>query len=124
MKTYCGHDITVRCAKCSADFDPVQPRRWVMYCKRSKALSERKIKPDEARTALLAILVQLGFRLDLVREYDQRRDIFALLARNADGVQKDVVVAADLVADLVTTSRALAGMPEGLMRPSEVQRPV
>ena len=104
MKTYCGHDITVRCLRCAADYDPVQPRRWSKLCKRSKALTERKIKPDEARTATMAVLVQLGVRLDQVREFDAKCDEFRLLVRDADGVQKDCRIAAELVADACPAS--------------------
>lgn len=120
MRTFCGHDITQRCAKCAADFDPIQPRRWSTLCRRSKALVDRGVKPEEARSAIGGILSQLGMRLDLVREYDPRKDEFTLLCRDADGKQKDVWVHADLVARVVTTARIACGMPRGLLRPSDL----
>jgi len=121
VKTACGHDINVRCVRCSADYDPVQPRRWSMLCKKSKALKQRDIRPDEARTAVLAILTGVGMRLDLIREYDERLDEFAMLVRDSDGVQDDCWITGEAVAQAVVAARMMAGTPRGLVRPSELK---
>lgn len=116
--TPCGHDLDVRCARCAADFDPVQPRRWARLVRESRVLTERRIKPDEARTALLALLAQLGWRLDLIREYDARLDRFVLLIRDALGKQMDAYVPGEKLAQVVDVARMLVG--GRLVRPSEV----
>lgn len=117
--TTCGHDINVRCLRCAADFDPVQPRRWAVACKRSKALAERKITADEARTAIIAVLVSSGMRLDLIREYDAARDEFVLLVRKANGTQTDCWIPAETVADTVLVARVMSGMFDRMWRPSD-----
>ena len=123
MQTLCGHDSTVRCVKCTGrEWDPVQPRRWVKFSKRVKAFVREKISPEEARTAVAAILVGNGLRLEQVREYDERKDEFVLLVRLADGKMDDAYMTGEAVAQTVIAARAMAGMRGGLKRPSERTR--
>lgn len=123
MRTLCGHDISVRCAKCAGkDFDPVQPRRWVKLTKMSPKLTEARVGAEEARIATMAILAQVGVRLEQVREYDYRKDEFTLLGRDATGKMVDCYVTGEAVANAVATARTMAGMPGGLKHPSEMRR--
>jgi hypothetical protein len=108
-KTTCGHDITVRCLKCTgAEWDPIQPRRWAVLSKRSAALVREKIKPEEARLAVASILVNLCLRLEQIREYDQRKDEFVLLVRHSDGRLDDAWIPGEAIAKAVITARAMA----------------
>lgn len=122
MRTTCGHDITVRCARCTGkEWDPIQPRRWVKLSKKfSKTLTEHNITAEEARTSVAWWLVENGLRLEQVRDYDPKKDEFEVLARDSEGKMVEAWVEGPGVAALVLSARLQARMPNGLKRPSDI----
>ena len=82
-------------------------------------MTEYGITPDEARSALTAIVLQTGHVLESVEGYDSRRDRFSVVARSADGKLADLTVYGETVAKTVRISRILRGSDKPLMRPSE-----
>lgn len=102
-----------------------QARRWSAGKKRSKApaMTEHSITPEEAREALLAIVLQLGHSIERVYDYDPRGDKFRVVCRNADGKLIDCTVYGETVAKVVFAARAMTGNVR-LVRPSELARAV
>ncbi len=99
-----------------------QARRWAVLEKyQGRSVGEHAIKPDEARTALLAILAQLGLTLEEITEYDPRGERFHCEARDQDGALHYVLVRDERVGQVVLAARLMSGSHKPLLRPSELQ---
>jgi hypothetical protein len=103
------------------------PRRWAVQSKRNKLapMTEDGITPDEARSAVHAIVMQTGCTLERVHEYDPRSDRFQVVARReVDNKLMDVEIPGETVARVVRAGRLMAGRGlKALKRPSELRRP-
>lgn len=95
-------------------------RRWSVIAKKQKlaAMTEHAITPDEARTALLAIVLQAGRVFERMSGYDFSTDRFSVVCRNQDGKLEDVTVFGETVAKVVFALRTMVGAKQ-LKRPSE-----
>jgi hypothetical protein len=103
-------------------YDRNQPRRWAsVFLKHRPDMTELYVTPDEARTALIAALSEVGVRLDKVLEYDPRTDRFTCLCiRYSDGKRVDCELPGETVAKIVRVARTMWKMPKGLVRPSDI----
>lgn len=104
-----------------------QPRRMAALHKhmRRGQISEFDITPDEARTALYAILAESGFIYEeMLEHYDPRRDEFRIEGRNPnDQKLYECWVPGENVGRVVRAMRQLAGTgSKRLMRPSEIKQ--
>jgi hypothetical protein len=96
-----------------------QARRWHTGEQRRKApaMTENGVLPDEARSAMLAIVLQTGHVLERVEGYDYQTDRFTIAARDHEGKLKELTVYGETVARVVKVARTLKGKPNGLTRP-------
>jgi hypothetical protein len=112
-----------------------QARRWSVQEQRRGAapMTENAITPEEARTALEAVVMQLGRSIvpDNVRgrpmqpavNYDPRSDRFTVLARRtSDGVLEELTVYGETVAKTVMAARMLRGTVKPLRRRTLAER--
>jgi hypothetical protein len=100
-----------------------QGRRWSVSERRRGAgpMTEHGVTPDEARSAMAAIVLQTGHQLERVEGYEPRSDRFTVAARSADGRLVELTVYGETVAKTVHVSRVLRGANTPLRRPSEMR---
>lgn len=102
----------------------VQPRRWAVdhIRRRCGQIAEQAITPQEARTALLATMLQAGFKLKRLISYDQNKDLFITKGEDPNtGREHDVNVPGAVVAKVVLEMRRQGGtFDKSLLRPSEI----
>lgn len=101
----------------------VRPRRWSTKAKKDRIgeMTDKGISPEEARTALMAVVLQMLHTLEDVHDYDPRGDVFYLHTRDALGKRHETEIRGELVGKVVAAARALRAT-EKLKRPSEVLR--
>lgn len=101
----------------------IQTRRWMMDKRRHpKQMTEGNITPDEARTAVQAMLVEAGALLREVLEYDPHKDRFIVSGQSEESGKIELYsVPGESVAEIVMAARMISGMPSGLMRPGEAK---
>jgi hypothetical protein len=83
-------------------------------------MTEHSVTPDEARTALTAILLQTGHKVVRVLDYNPNSDRFKVEAVSADtGKAIECTVYGETVAKTVHAVRAMIGTHKALIRPSD-----
>lgn len=84
-------------------------------------MTENAVTPEEARTALTAILLQTGNKVVRVLDYNPNIDKFKVEAINAaSGRVMECTVMGETVAKTVAATRLLIGTSKALIRPSEL----
>ena len=107
-----------------------QPRRWSALWRRLGLgqISEYSISPEEARTALLGLLLELGYEMHENRgnteSYNPKKDEFAIKAWDPHGhCYEDIYIPGEVVAKVVMAMRHVGGtFGKQLLRPSEIKR--
>jgi hypothetical protein len=86
-----------------------QGRRWSTLLRRKKAalMTENGITPEEARTAVNAIVLQTGHTVERVSGYEPKSDTFTVCVRDSDKKLSDMVIYGETVARTVKAARKL-----------------
>lgn len=112
-----------------------QARRWAVQEQRRGAapMTEHSITPEEARTGLEAIVMQMGCQMmpdnvdgkpmQPMVNYDPRTDQFKVLARRTeDGKKVELTVYGETVAKTVRAARMIRGTIKPLRRRNVKER--
>lgn len=86
-----------------------QPRKWAAKLTERRVyheMTEEKMTPKLAMMAMEAIMAQIGCVIELVNDYDPRRDEFHITAHEArDGEFRNYIVPGETVAAVVKDVR-------------------
>lgn len=83
-------------------------------------MTENDVTADEAYTALIVSVMQPGWVLADVKEYDARKDMYRIVVHDADNKKIDKLVPGETIARIVKLARMLARTGGPLLRPSDL----